>query len=44
VIVSQVFLNVVTNNERLKRYRDFASSVAKAFEVVSIEAVPREEN
>jgi hypothetical protein len=44
LIVSQVLLNFVTKNERLKRYRDFASSVAKSFEVVSIEAVPRDEN
>jgi ribonuclease HI len=44
LIVSQVLLNFSTKNERLKRYRDFARSVAKSFEVVSIEAVPREEN
>jgi hypothetical protein len=44
LIVSQVFLDFATKNERLKRYRDFARSIAKSFEVVSIEAVPREEN
>jgi ribonuclease HI len=34
LIVSQVLLNFAAKNERLKRYRDFARSVAKAFEVV----------
>ena len=44
LIVSQVLLNFATKNERLKRYQDFARSVKKYFEVVSIEEVPREEN
>jgi hypothetical protein len=44
LIVSQVLLNFSTKNERLKKYRYFARSVAKSFEVVSIEAVTREEN
>jgi ribonuclease HI len=44
LIVSQVLLDFATKNERLKRYRDFARSIAKSFEIVSIKAVPREEN
>jgi ribonuclease HI len=44
LIASQVLLDFATKNERLKRYRDFARSIAKYFEVVSIEEVPREEN
>jgi hypothetical protein len=37
-------LKFVAKNEILKRYRDFARSIAKSFEVVSIKAFPREEN
>jgi ribonuclease HI len=44
LIVSQVLLDFTAKNERLKRYRDFARSIAKSFEIVSIKAVPREEN
>jgi ribonuclease HI len=42
LIVSQALLNFLAKNERLKRYRDFARSVAKSFEVVSIKAIPKE--
>jgi len=44
LIVSQVLLDFVAKNERLKMYCDFGISIAKSFEVVSIEAVPREEH
>jgi ribonuclease HI len=44
LILSQVLLTFATKNERLKRYQDFTRSIAKNFEVVSIEVVPREEN
>jgi ribonuclease HI len=44
LIVSQVLLDFAAKNERLKRYRDFTRSIAKSFEIVSIKAVPREEN
>jgi ribonuclease HI len=44
LVVSQVLLNFSTKNERLKRYQDLARDIAKHFEVISIEAVPKEEN
>jgi ribonuclease HI len=44
LIVSQFLLNFVAKNERLKRYGNFVRSITKSFEVVSIEASPREEN
>jgi ribonuclease HI len=44
LIVSQVLLDFVAKNERLKRYRDFTRSITKSLKRVSIKAVPREEN
>jgi ribonuclease HI len=44
LIVSQVLLKFATKNEKLKKYRDFAQSLSKSFKIVSIEAIPREEN
>jgi hypothetical protein len=44
LIVSKVLLNFASKNERLKKYSDFSRYVAKAFEVVSIKAIPKEEN
>jgi ribonuclease HI len=44
LIVSQVLLDFAAKNERLKRYRDFARSIANSFEMVTIKAVPREKN
>jgi ribonuclease HI len=42
--VSQVLLDFVAKNGKLKKYHDFARSIAKYFEMVTIKAVPREEN
>jgi ribonuclease HI len=44
LIVSQVLLDFVAKNEKLKKYHDFARSIAKSFEMVTIKVVPREEN
>jgi hypothetical protein len=37
-------LDFVAKNARLKRYRDFARSIVKSFEMVTIKAIPQEEN
>jgi hypothetical protein len=39
-----VLLDFAAKNERLKRYYDFARSIAKYFEMVTIKAIPQEEN
>ena len=44
LIVSQVLLKFATKNEKLKKYRDLAQSISKSFRIVSIEAIPRDEN
>jgi ribonuclease HI len=44
LVVSQVLLKFATNNEKLKKYRDFAQSLSNSFKIISIEAIPREEN
>jgi hypothetical protein len=37
-------MKFATKNEKLKKYRDLAQSLSKSFKIVSIEAIPREEN
>jgi hypothetical protein len=42
--VSQVLLDFTTKNEKMKKYHDFARSIAKYFDMVTIKVIPREEN
>jgi hypothetical protein len=42
LITSQVLLDFATENDKLKRYCDFAIYIEKYFEIVSIKEVPRE--
>jgi ribonuclease HI len=44
LIVSQVMMRFATKNEKLKKYGDMAQSISKSFRIVSLEAIPREEN
>jgi hypothetical protein len=44
LIVSQVLMKFSTKNEKLKKYRGLDQSLSKSFKIVSIEAIPREEN
>jgi ribonuclease HI len=44
LIVSQVMMKFATKNEKLKKYRDLAQSLSKSFKIVSLEAIPREDN
>jgi ribonuclease HI len=44
LIVSQVMMKFATKNENLKKYRDLAQSLSKSFKIVSLEAIPREDN
>jgi ribonuclease HI len=44
LIVSQVMMRFSTKNEKLKKYRDMAQSLSKSFRIVSLEAIPQEEN